>query len=101
MSQKLSLQAVTEQASKGLEVGRRYSVVLFLVFVAALYGFIAFRINTLSTAEPSQDAVNGQVKAAQVPRIDPKVVEQLESLRDNSVSVQTLFNDARNSPFDE
>ena len=98
---KLNLQSVTDQAVKGLELGRRYSVILFLIFVTALYGFVAYRINSLATAEPSQDAVSSQVKAAQVPRIDPKVVEQLESLQDNSVSVKTLFNDARNSPFEE
>ncbi len=82
-----------------LSVVRRYSFVLFLVFVALLYGFVLFRINTLQAAQPSDSAVSDNVKAAQVPHIDEGVVRQLKSLQDNSVSVQVLFNDARSNPF--
>lgn len=82
-----------------LSVLRRYSFMLFLVFVAVLYGLVLFRINTLQAAQPSDSAVSEHVKAAQVPHIDEAVVKQLKSLQDNSVSVQVLFNDARSNPF--
>jgi hypothetical protein len=78
---------------------RRYSLLAFVVFVAALYGFVIMRINNLSNAQPSDVAVSGQVQAAQAPHIDKAVVQQLNSLQDNSVSVQTLFNQARSNPF--
>ena len=80
---------------------RRYNVLLFLAFVALLYGFILLRVNTLTNAEPSSDSVSSQVQAAHVPRIDPAIVKQLQSLQDNSVSVKSLFNQARNNPFQE
>jgi len=78
---------------------QRYSVIIFVVFVALLYGFVLFRFNSLRAAEPSAADVSSQVKSAHVPRIDPAVVRQLQSLQDNSVSVQSLFDQARSNPF--
>jgi hypothetical protein len=91
--------AIIEKASALLQQLRRYSFLLFLVFVVLLYGFVVLRINNLSNAQPSDEAVSSQVQAAQVPHIDQSVVQQLQSLQDNSVSVQTLFNQARSNPF--
>lgn len=78
---------------------RRYSFLIFIVFISLLYAFVVFRINSLVSAEPSTDAIAGHVTAAKVPKIDKAVVEQLESLQDNSVSVQALFDQARSNPF--
>jgi hypothetical protein len=89
-------------AAKGvvaLKQIQRYSFMLFLAFVLLLYGFILLRISSLSNVQPSNDAVSGQVKAARIPHIDQSVVKQLQSLQDNSVSVQSLFDQARNNPF--
>lgn len=89
-------------AEKGLPLWsglRRYSVLLFLVFVIFLYGFVLLRIDNLINAQPSTDEVNSHVRAAHVPHIDQAVVQQLKSLQDNSVSVKSLFNQARDNPF--
>ena len=78
---------------------RPYLLIVFLVFIALIYGFLFLRINTLANSQPSDTDVASQVKAAKVPHIDLSLVKQLESLQDNSVSVKTLFQDARNNPF--
>lgn len=78
----------------------RFGFVIFIVFVALLYGYVLLRINNLSNKEPSQSAISQQVKAVSVPNIDDAVVKQLESLQDNSVSVQALFDQARSNPFE-
>ncbi|HTB49267.1 MAG TPA: hypothetical protein VK712_04250 [Verrucomicrobiae bacterium] len=95
----LNIQDLLEKLIVGLKKLRRYSVVIFLIFIALLYGFVLLRINSLSNTQPSPDAVSSQVQAAQTPHIDESVVKQLQSLQDNSVSVQALFNQARSNPF--
>jgi hypothetical protein len=95
----LNLKDLQEEVVGILQQVRRYAVVIFLVFVAILYGFILMRVNNLSNAQPSSDAVSSQVKAAQIPHIDPSVVNQIESLQNNSVNVQSLFNQERSNPF--
>lgn len=84
-----------------VDFGRKlgsYAFVFFLLFLAVIYGFILYRVNTLSTAEPTGTAVT---QANQTPHIDKQVVSQLQDLKDNSVSVQTLFDEARSNPFQE
>jgi hypothetical protein len=85
-------------ANAGRTLGR-YAFLMFLIFLAAVYGFVLYRINTLASAEPTDEATSQAI--SKTPHIDEKVVSQLEALKDNSVSVQTLFDDARNNPFQE
>jgi len=99
MKDKPSLKDGLEKLTLVLRRVRRYSVLIFIIFIVLLYGFVVTRINNLSTAQPSPDAVSSQVKAARLPHIDQSVVQQLQTLQDNSVNVQTLFSQARNNPF--
>lgn len=96
---KLNLAVLRELLVTVLQKLQRYSLLLFLVFVGILYGLVVMQINSLTNTQPSSLDVNNQVKAAQLPHIDQSVVKQLQSLQDNSVNVQTLFNQARNNPF--
>jgi hypothetical protein len=97
--EKAQLQKVINRLSGLLPAVRRYRLAAFIVFVVLIYSLILFRIHTLSTAQPTADQVSSQVKAARIPHIDQSVVQQLQSLQDNSVNVQALFNQARNNPF--
>lgn len=97
--QKLTLATLLSTLRSTSERFQRYSFLLFIIFVSALYGFVLLRISSLSNTEPSLEAINTHVKAARVPKIDESIVKQLESLEDNSVSVQALFDQARQNPF--
>lgn len=104
MSQKkqkteLNLKSLKPLLGKGLAVTSRYASILFFLLIAGVYGFVILRINTLSNIQPSQSDIDAQTTSTPIPRVDPKVAEQLESLEDNSVNVQALFNQARNNPF--
>lgn len=97
-----SKQAVSTYLNKAGGFARRlqpYSLIAFLVLVGLIYGFLMLRINALGSMEPSESDVTSQVKAAKVPYIDQDVVKQLQSLQDNSVSIQALFDQARSNPF--
>lgn len=76
-----------------------YSAFIFFLFVAALYGFIVWRINVYYNAPASQSEISAKVAAQ--PHIDPSVVQKMQDLQNNSVNVQSLFNQARENPFQE
>lgn len=95
----INLKPWLTKANRDLDKARQFSALAFIIFVAVLYGFVLLRINSLSNQQPSPDSVTSQVQAARVPHIDQSVVKQLESLHDNSVNVQALFNQARSNPF--
>jgi len=96
---KVTPKQLLNNVSQALKKVKPYSLLIFLVFVVALYGIVFLKINQLTNAQPSSDAVSSQVKAAKLTRIDPAVLDKLQSLQDNSVSVQSLFEQARNNPF--
>lgn len=78
----------------------RYRVMLFFLVLASLYGFILLQINSLSQAEPSASELSAQTQTHSL-KVDPLVVKKIQELQDNSVSVQALFDAARNNPFHE
>jgi Tfp pilus assembly protein PilO len=79
----------------------RYKIVIIILMVALVYGFIFLRISQLSGAQPSQSMIDAKTSTIKTTRVDKNVVQQLQSLQDNSVSVKALFETARNNPFQE
>lgn len=93
---KVNLKDIPSAASSKLAILGRYKVIIFIVFVVAIYGYVIVRINEATNVQPSQAASS---PAQVAPHIDPDVVKQLQQLQDNSVSVKALFNQARTNPF--
>lgn len=76
-------------------------VPLFIFIVMVLYIFVTWQVNVLSNAEPTDAQVSSKISETSSPRIDQATVDKIRQLQDNSVSVQTLFNEARQNPFQE
>lgn len=100
-NQNINLKALVPQLAQSLKKVKRYTGVLFFLLVAIVYSFVLLRINTLGNAEVDQAAVDEQVQTSPTPRIDEEALKQLESLKDNSVNVQALFDEGRTNPFQE
>jgi len=96
---KINLNDLPQQLAKLAGKIGTYKVLLFFLLVMALYGFIVFRINTYSNA-PAAASSNAAHTAAQ-PHIDPATIAKIKNLQDNSVNVQSLFDEARQNPFQE
>lgn len=96
-----NLSDLQDKALELVEKAKHYTALLFCVFIAILYGFVVYRVQVLNASEPDPTDVTKQSQTASVPHIDPKVLNQLQQLQDNSVTVQTLFNDGRSNPFQE
>ena len=88
----------TRIGSFGKRLGT-YKVFLFFLVIASLYGYIVWRINVYSNAPASESEVSAKTVAQ--PHIDQNTVKKIQSLQDNSVSVQSLFDTARQNPFQE
>ena len=76
-----------------------YRVFIFFLVVASIYGYILWRINVYSNAPASQSELSA--KSSAQPHIDQQTLQKIQSLQDNSVSVQSLFDNARQNPFQE
>jgi hypothetical protein len=101
MAKKLNLKALPDLLGVGLAKAGRFKVIIFVILLAAVYGLIVLRISSFDNAQPSATALAGASVPIATTHIDPTVVKQLQSLQNNSVSVQTLFEQARSNPFQE
>lgn len=97
-SNNVSLKTLPEVLANGLGKFSKHAIIVFFLCIALAYGFVLYRISTLSNATPSDQAVAAQTKS---PHVNEDVINQLQQLNDNSVTVRTLFNGARNNPFNE
>lgn len=79
----------------------QFKKLLFVLLVVITYLFIAWRVDILSGAQPTEKAVASHQMTTALPEIDPATVNKIQQLQNNSVSVQALFNQARQDPFSE
>lgn len=98
---KLATAGLQKKLQKARAIGKQYRVLFFIVALAAVYGFVVYRINVLSQSNPDPTDVTQQLQATRTPKVDPNVVSKIQQLQDNSVNVQSLFDQARNNPFNE
>ena len=98
---RLDSATLTENLRNMLRTIIRYRVLLFVVVVSVVYGYVVYMIGSLGSAQPSPASEDTSATNISVPKIDQSIVTQLQTLRDNNVSVQTLFEQARDNPFNE
>lgn len=96
---KLNKDELIQKAQQIFESLQKYSTTIFICLIAVVYGFIFFQISSLNNRQPNQDQIDKFVRSSHSPRVDKKVIKQLESLKDNSVNVQALFDQSRENPF--
>lgn len=99
--QQLDLKLLKAKIPQILKTLRRYRLLIFIVVLVSIYSFLVYRINVLNNQTPNQDDITAKLQKSQSPKIDQSVVDKIKRLQDNSVDVQSLFNQARNNPFQE
>jgi hypothetical protein len=75
---------------------------IFFCCLLAIYGTVIWQARSLARAEPGAAAIASQSATAPTnPHIDQATVDKIKQLQDNSVDVRALFDQARQSPFQE
>ena len=77
----------------------KYKAYIAGITLLLIYGYLLWHITSLNAAQPSSSSITEQANPLATARIDQQVVNQLQSLSNNSVNVQSLFDQARNNPF--
>lgn len=75
----------------------------FVITIAVLlvYLVLIWNIKNLIVAEPAQQAEQQALAEAQIPKIDQRAINKIQSLENNSPAIRSLFDEARNNPFSE
>jgi len=97
---KLELKPLLKKLQPFLNFLKKDSVGIFLAIVAIIFGFLIWRIGSLSGAEPTQDALDEKLLSVVRPKIDKDSIDKIKALQAQNVDIQSYFVD-RNNPFQE
>jgi hypothetical protein len=101
MKQNIDLTTITHGFSNALQKIKPYTGLMFFVMLSLMYGFLILQINILSAAPVDNNEVTTQISSSPTLNVDPKAAQQLQTLKDNSGNVHTLFDQNRTNPFQE
>lgn len=97
----LDLKTIPAKLAPIIKKLRSYVTFAVLLLFLGVFGFLVFRINSLVNTEPSEDAVLEGLQTIKRPRIEDDVVEKMQQLEETNVEVKSLFDQARDNPFEE
>ncbi len=97
----LNLKLIIKKLEPLLRIFRRYSALVFIVVLVGIYSFLVFRINSLTNMEPDDEAITQKLNTVKRPKIDQSSIDKINQLQGQNVEVKTLFDQARNNPFNE
>lgn len=98
---KFQLAQLKAKFKKVMPLVNKHAAFAATTAVLIIYLLVVWHISSLATAEPSVDQTTTADASSVVPKVDSKAIQQIQSLEQNSVQVQALFNAARNNPFHE
>ncbi|MES2970707.1 MAG: hypothetical protein V4702_00080 [Patescibacteria group bacterium] len=98
---KIELKNLPSKLKPELKLLRKYIVFGYFIALLMIFGFFVFRINQFSHTEPTEEAVQEKLQTVQRPKLDNAVLEKVEQLESQNIQVQSLFDQARNNPFNE
>jgi predicted PurR-regulated permease PerM len=101
MSKNISLKSIKLQPlfKKYSKKYGRHTVFGVLIAVLLIYVLVVCKINSLANAEPGPDQETAVTNS--IPKINAKDIQQIQDLENNSTQVHSLFEQARNNPFQE
>lgn len=97
----LDLKTIVTKLAPAIGFMQKYGAFAVLISILGLYTFLVFDISRMSSAEPSEDAVEERLKTVQIPKLDETTLKKIKDLQDQNVQVKSLFDQARQNPFSE
>ena len=97
----LNLAELKPQLKKAYRKFSKHLTFTVILLVLLAYVLMVWRISSLTATEPSPEAEAAAIAETAIPKIDKKAVERILSLEESSQEIHSLFEEARNNPFQE
>ncbi len=101
MSKNLDLAFAKTFSEKLLKIFIKHAAFIAILTVLVAYLFVVWRISKLASAEPTPEQQSAALAASNIPKVSGKDIEAIQSLEQNNTQIHSLFDAARNNPFQE
>lgn len=90
----------TIQLNSALKLTSKYlHMIIFIVF-AIMMGMTIQRAGNLSNSEPSASEIKDKISSLGTKKVDQDSLDKLKELQEQSVSIESLFDNGRTNPFE-
>ena len=101
MSMNIDIKTLKPILFKYLKWLKRYYIIIGIVVIALMYAYLIIQISLLNQREPTIEQVSEKLDKIVQPSVNEDMVNKLKQLEENSPEVQSLFQQARENPFQE
>lgn len=98
---KLDKSSILNQLAGIIAFIKRFRFIIAFIVFSAMYGYVMTQVSSINQQQPSEKQITEKATAAPKTKVDEDLAEQITSLEDQNVQVQTIFNEARKNPFSE
>ncbi len=95
----IDIKQLTVLGQKAAGMAQRYASFIFILSILFIYVFLVFRVGMLAQAEPSEDAVAEKANTVKRLKLDQPSIDKIQQLQDQNIGVKSLFESARDNPF--
>lgn len=78
----------------------RYSVLIFILFTVGILSFMTLRIAHYANLEPNEQQIDDKKATLKIVKLDDAAVSKLKELQDKNISIESLFDNGRENPFE-
>ena len=101
MNMNLDIKQIEAAAKKLAQRVKPYRVFIVLMLFLVLFGVVIARIGSYGAKEPSADQVSEKLTTIKRPILKDETKKKIEELENQNVEVKSLFESARQNPFNE
>ena len=95
----MKLDSITHQLSPIKDFIVRYAVLIFVFSVVGIFAFMTLGIAQYANLEPSESQKEEKLSTLKTVKLDEKSIEKIQSLQDQNINIESLFDNGRDNPF--
>lgn len=97
----LDKKTITKASKDFTKKYKKYASFAFILIILLMYTFLVYRISKFSLAEPNTGSIEQQLQSSGKLKIDQDSINKILKLEEQNVNVQSLFEGARDNPFED
>ncbi len=98
---KLDISTIKQKLSSCLSFFKKYTTLFVILVILWIFGYLIINIQSLISKEPSESVIEEKINATKTAKIDRSAIEQIKKLQSINIEIKTLFDQARDNPFQE
>jgi predicted negative regulator of RcsB-dependent stress response len=77
----------------------RYSVIIFVLSVVAIFGYMTLNIAHFANLDPSSAQLQEKTDSLTAVKLDQTSITKIKQLQDQNINIESLFDNGRANPF--